>query len=62
MLREDNLKGQYQGFDQEDEERDKAVQMLRQNWIMQSMYDTNGTGRRGRTPKGGFDNGMNFTM
>jgi len=28
--------------------------MLRQNYVMKQMYDTNGTGRRGAIPKGGM--------
>lgn len=53
VLREDDLKSEYRHFDDEDKERDKTVNMVRQNWIMQQMYDTNGTGRRGRKPTNG---------
>ncbi|KAJ8608920.1 hypothetical protein CTAYLR_005284 [Chrysophaeum taylorii] len=58
VLKEDNLKDQYKAFDEEDEKHDKAVAQMRQNWVMNQMYDTNGTGRRGMKPKGGGGGSM----
>lgn len=53
VLKEDNLREQYNSFDKEDEEYEKTKKMIERNWIMNAMYDTNGTGRRGQQPKGG---------
>jgi len=47
-IRTDNLKGEFEAIDEAETEQAKLSSMLRQNVVMQQMYDCNGTGRRGK--------------
>ena len=47
-IRTDDLKGEFEAIDEAETEQAKLSSMLRQNVVMQQMYDCNGTGRRGK--------------
>ena len=47
-IRTDDLKGEFNEIDEAETEQAKLSSMLRQNVVMQQMYDCNGTGRRGK--------------
>ena len=47
-IRTDDLKGEFEEIDESEAEQAKLSSMLRQNVVMQQMYDCNGTGRRGK--------------
>ena len=47
-IRTDDLKGEFEAIDEAETEQEKLSSMLRQNVVMQQMYDCNGTGRRGK--------------
>jgi hypothetical protein len=47
-IRTDDLSKEFEAIDEAETEQAKLSSMLRQNVVMQQMYDCNGTGRRGK--------------
>jgi len=64
VLKEDDLKSEYKKIDENEEEMEKIRRSMEQSYIMRQMYDTNGTGRRGKQPINGSEssNMMNGGM